>query len=186
MPPLRFDMLAWIAWAIGWFAAGLFVNRTRAAEGKLIRLQHLLPIAVGFVLILHDRHRPLLVGRLYESPIIEWVGAAITVAGMAFAVWARVHLGRYWSGVITLKEGHRLIRTGPYRLARHPIYTGFLAAVLGTASTASTGDAFIGAAMILIAYLIKIRREERVLAGEFGEEYALFRREVAALVPMLY
>jgi protein-S-isoprenylcysteine O-methyltransferase Ste14 len=99
---------------------------------------------------------------------------------------ARIHLGKYWSGVITLKEGHRLIRSGPYRLARHPIYTGFLTANLGTAITASSGDAFLGFALILVAFLIKIHREEKVLAGEFGDEYTRFRREVAALVPMLY
>ena len=186
MTALQLDILLWILWLIGWYVAALFVNRTRSSEGMLIRLQHILPIAIGFFLMTHNRHRPLLIGRLYQSPVIEWLGVAITVAGLAFAVWARVHLGKYWSGIITLKEGHRLIRTGPYRIARHPIYTGFLTAVLGTAITASTGDAFIGFGVILIAFLIKIRREEAVLAGEFGEEYDRFRKEVAALVPMLY
>jgi protein-S-isoprenylcysteine O-methyltransferase Ste14 len=71
-------------------------------------------------------------------------------------------------------------------LARHPLYTGFLTACLGTTITASTGDALIGFAVILIAFLIKMRREETLLIGEFGEEYVQFRKEVPALVPMLY
>ena len=186
MSALQAQIILWIAWSIGWGVAGFFVHRTRTAEGKLIRFQHLLPFAIGFVLMIHNPRRPFLIGRLYDSDTVRWLGVAITFAGMAFAVWARVHLGKYWSGVITIKEGHRLIRTGPYRLARHPIYTGFLTANLGTAITASTGDAFIGFALILIAYLIKVRREERVLCGEFGDEYTRFRKEVPALVPMLY
>jgi protein-S-isoprenylcysteine O-methyltransferase Ste14 len=186
MSPLQLQILLWIAWSIVWTVAGFFVHRTRTAEGKLIRFQHLLPVAIAFVLMMHNPRRPFFIGRLYDSETVRWLGAAITFAGMAFAVWARIHLGRFWSGVITLKEGHRLIRSGPYRLARHPIYTGFLTANLGTAITASTGDAFMGFAIVLIAFLIKIRREEKVLAGEFGDEYTQFRKEVAALLPMVY
>ena len=186
MSPLLLDILMWILWFIGWNIAALFVHRTRRSEGKLMRLGHVLPLAIGFTLMMHNRRHPFLIRRLYESPAIEWLGVAITFFGLAFSVWARIHLGRYWSGFVTLKEGHRLIRTGPYRLARHPIYTGFLTAALGTAITASSGDAFIGFVIILIGFLIKIRREEEWLGGEFGEEYAQFRREVAALVPMVY
>jgi protein-S-isoprenylcysteine O-methyltransferase Ste14 len=186
MSPLQLDIIMWIIWLIGWNIAGLFVHRTRSAEGRLIRLQHILPLAIGSVLMMHSRRRPYLIGRLYESDGVEWLGSAVTLAGMMVSVWARVHLGRYWSGIITLKEGHRLIRSGPYRLARHPLYTGFLTACLGTTITASTGDALIGFAVILIAFLIKMRREETLLIGEFGEEYAQFRKEVPALVPMFY
>ena len=62
-----------------------------------------------------------------------WIGLALLCAGLAFAVWARVELGRNWSGSVTVKEGHELIRSGPYAYVRHPIYTGLIAALIGTA-----------------------------------------------------
>jgi protein-S-isoprenylcysteine O-methyltransferase Ste14 len=184
--PLQLDAFLWIAWSGAWFAAGMFARRNKSIEGRLIRLQHVVPTVIGFVLIFHDRRHPWIAGPVYRRRGVEWLGFAMTLAGLAHAVWARVHLGRYWSGMITLKEGHRLIRSGPYRLTRHPIYTGFLLAALGSAISAGTGDALIGIAIMVVAYLIKIRREEAVLTREFGDEYAQFRAEVAALVPLVY
>ena len=105
---------------------------------------------------------------------------------MAFSAWSRAHLGRNWSGIVTLKEEHTLIRTGPYRYIRHPLYTGFLAAVLGTAVARGTGDAFVGFAIVLAAYLLKMRREERFMTLEFGEQYRQFQNEAAALIPFIF
>jgi protein-S-isoprenylcysteine O-methyltransferase Ste14 len=184
---LQLNIGAWALWAAYWYISALFVNKTRSSEGWAARMQHLLPLALGFVLIFHDRHgRGWLWGRIYESQTAEAIGTALTVAGLLFAVWGRLHLGKYWSGIITLKEGHKLIRTGPYRFVRHPLYTGFLSAVLGSAITASTGDAFIGFVIMLVAYLIKMRREEKLLTGEFGQEYVAFKSQVWALLPFVY
>ena len=86
---------------------------------------------------------------------------------------------------ITLKHGHELIRSGPYRIVRHPIYTGFTSAALGTAITATTGDALVGFALLLASCLVKIRREERFLTAEFGDTYRRFQAEIPMLVPFL-
>ena len=92
----------------------------------------MIPLGAGFWLIFHS-DKPYFAGWLYDSPAIGWTGTALTAAGLLFTVWARTHLGKYWSGIITLKQVHKLIRTGPYRIVRHPIYTGFLTAALGSA-----------------------------------------------------
>jgi protein-S-isoprenylcysteine O-methyltransferase Ste14 len=184
--PLMLNAWAWAAFAVCWTAAALFVNRTRVAESALLRISHVLPLFVGFFLIFHTKGRSFIYGRLYEKDAVEWLGFALTVGGMLFAGWARVSLGRYWSGNVTLKEGHRLIRSGPYRFARHPIYTGFLTAALGSALSAGTGDALLGFAIILMAIVVKLRREEALLTGEFGEEYRRYKHEVPALVPFIY
>ena len=149
------------------------------------RLQHLLPIYFGFFLIFHGNIHGLVKGHWNHQTAVQYCGSAITAVGLLIAVWARVHLGRYWSGIITLKEGHRLIRTGPYRLVRHPVYTGLLIAVIGSAMAVGTWDALIGIAVILLAFIFKLRREESLLTGEFGEEYLAFKRETPALVPFL-
>ena len=176
---------AWVVWSAYWFIVALSVNASKSSEGWLLRMQHLVPLAVGFLLIFHGGH-PFIYGRLHHANWLSLVGLALTVLGLLFSVWGRLHLGKYWSGIITLKEGHELIRSGPYRLVRHPLYTGFLLAVLGSALTAGTGDALAGFLLIFIAYLIKVRREEAVLSREFGDQYVRFKQEVAALCPFVY
>ena len=189
MPPVDWLLLsgcAWLAWSAYWVLAARGVNRSRSSEGWVMRMQHLLPLVLGFALIFHGGGRSLVYGRICRGTAPQVVGLALTLAGLAFAVWARVHLGRYWSGIITIKEDRQLIRTGPYRYVRHPVYAGFLLAVLGSAVTAGTGDAAAGFILILVAYLVKLRREEAVLCREFGEQYRHFRNDVAALCPLIY
>lgn len=185
LSPLSACAWLWIAWSIYWFVAARFVAKARFSEGLLGRLQHLLPIYFGFFLIFHGKIHGLVKGQWTHQLPVQYCGSAITTLGLLIAVWARLHLGRYWSGIITLKEGHRLIRTGPYRLVRHPVYTGLLIAVIGSATAVGTWDALIGVAVILLAFIFKLRREESLLTREFGEEYLAFKRETPALVPFL-
>jgi protein-S-isoprenylcysteine O-methyltransferase Ste14 len=186
MTPRFFNSWMWLAWFAYWMIAAGFTAATKSSEPFWRRLQYQLILLLGFYLVFHDRRQPILWGRLYDSRAIEWAGCAMTLLGLAFSVWARLHLGRYWSGIITLKEGHRLIRTGPYQFVRHPIYTGMLFAALGSAVTASLGDAIIGVAMMAWAFVIKLRREETLMIARFGEEYQQFKREVPALMPLVY
>ena len=105
----------WLGLLAFWLSVAAWSNRNVSHEGFAGRLQTVMPLAVAFLLMFYDRHRPLIAGRLYQLPPLEWAGVAATLAGVLFAVWARLHLGRYWSGVVALKEDHRIIRTGPYR-----------------------------------------------------------------------
>src|ERR1051325_19940 len=126
---------AWVVWGVYWVVAAFSANRTRSSEGIFPRLGHIRPLAVGFVLIFHGGRRGWIVGHIHHNKIIEVIATAVTIFGLLFSLWSRVHLGKYWSGIITLKEGHKLIRTGPYRIVRHPLYTGFLIGVLDRKST---------------------------------------------------
>jgi protein-S-isoprenylcysteine O-methyltransferase Ste14 len=184
--PLHLNAWFWWAWIAYWLLAALFAAKTKQAEGVLLRLAHIVPLYFGFFLIFHDRDYSLIHGRMYHNNGMSYIGNLLTVEGLLFTVWARVHLGKYWSGIITLKEGHRLIRTGPYQIVRHPIYTGILLGALGSALIAATGDAFVGLALMTVTLAMKARREEALLTGEFGDEYRQFRREVRALVPLVY
>lgn len=182
---LQINSWLWIAWAIYWIAMSRSVNKTASSEGILLRASHLIPLALGFILIF----TPHLVGlsrhHVEGGLPVEILGNVITTIGLSFAIWGRIHLGKYWSGIITLKEGHRLIRTGPYRLVRHPLYTGFLGGALGSAMTAHSCEAVLGFVLMLIAYIVKIRREEAFLTQQFGDEYIAFKREVRTLIPYI-
>ena len=185
VPWMLIVILAWIAWFVYWNIAGFWTNKTRSTETHLQRLSHTIPLGLGLFLIFYRRSHPYLHGVLLHHVAWKVGGLALVFAGMGFMVWARVHLGRYWSGYVTLKEGHRLIRTGPYGLVRHPIYTGFVTAALGSAMVAGTGDAFIGVVLVLIAFLLKIPREEKILRREFADEFEQFRRTVPRLIPFV-
>ena len=118
-----------------------------------------------------------------QSPLAAGTGLVFTVAGLCFAVWARMHLGKYWSGRITLKENHRVIQTGPYAWVRHPIYSGLILALFGTAITLGTISAYAGFVFMLISFVRKLKIEEIWLRSQFGAEYEAYQNRVKALIP---
>jgi protein-S-isoprenylcysteine O-methyltransferase Ste14 len=175
----------WLAWALYWAICALRNKATRRSESIGSRLSYLLPLIVGGVLIAwRDLPLPGLNLRLWPRPLtVYWIGVAILAAGLVFAVWARVHLGRNWSGSVTVKEGHELIRSGPYATVRHPIYTGLLAAVLGTVIVSDTVRALIGLALIAAALVVKLSTEEGFMRETFPGQYQRYSAEVPALIP---
>ena len=116
---------------------------------------------------------------------MEWIGVVVTAAGVGVAFWARWHLGANWSGVVTLKEGHELIRTGPYRAIRHPIYTGILLALFGTMLEISEARGLLALAMACLSFYWKARREELFLAQEFGDKFEAHVRQTGMFLPKI-
>jgi protein-S-isoprenylcysteine O-methyltransferase Ste14 len=122
-------------------------------------------------------------------PDTPWVQAACVAAvclGVGFAIWARRTLGRNWSGNPTLKEGHELIQSGPYRWIRHPIYTGILLAVLGTLASTGRLQDLPGLVFVLAACAAKMRAEERLMCRQFPGAYPSYRERTKALVPFVW
>ncbi len=182
--PLLIDFWFWLALFAVWLIAGFFVHKTKTRENFLQRAKYVIPLYAGFYLLFAKRPFGPLDYRLYDNNAVGWLGTLITAAGVLFATWARFTIGRMWSGFITLKQGHKLITTGPYAIARHPIYTGFVAAALGTAVSAARIDAFSGFASITSAFVFKYRREETLLITVFVDEYLGFKKKTPALFPL--
>ncbi|HET7625611.1 MAG TPA: isoprenylcysteine carboxylmethyltransferase family protein [Verrucomicrobiae bacterium] len=176
----------WIVFWSYWLVSALNVKKARKSESRLARMVHLAFACFAFVLIVLSASPNRFVGwHLFSAQKDFFIGVAILLIGLGFAVWARIHLGAYWSGRVELKEGHRLIRTGPYKWVRHPIYTGILAGFLGTGF--ATGDVRIAGAFVFlgIIFFLKSRREECLLTQEFGDEYIQYRKKVPAFLPFL-
>ncbi len=175
----------WLAWALYWAVAALRTKRTQRRERLASRLSHVLPLVVGGLLL--GMQKPpwgwVAMPLWPRSPLPYGVGLALVLAGLSLAVWARVHLGGNWRGPVTVKEAHELIRSGPYGYARHPIYTGLIAAVLGTALASGTVGAALGAAIIAAALVRKLRAEESFMRETFPGEYERYCAEVPALIP---
>ena len=109
---------------------------------------------------------------------------ALTAVGLAFAWWARIHLGKLWSGGVVLRDDHRVVESGPYALVRHPIYTGLFAAVIAMAVVRATPISLLGAALFVLGFTLKARLEERFLETAMPD-YAAYRRRVGMIVPWI-
>jgi protein-S-isoprenylcysteine O-methyltransferase Ste14 len=176
----------WLLVGLYWLIAAQFTLKTRWIEG-VARLQHTVPTTLGLVMLFQQGGIPQLDwGPLYSFPPLAWAGMALTALALGLGVWARLHIGKYWSGTVTLKREHKIIDTGPYRFVRHPIYAALLAAALGTGFAAETRSAFAGVVILVAAYILKLKREEKMMLGEFGQDYADYMKRTAALLPKIY
>lgn len=177
------QIVFWLYWLIS-------AIRNRSTYKRKQSSRSLLPFMLVLVLIW-----VFITGQV-SSDLLQWrvipdgiapglLGIIITVIGLGFAVWARIHLGKNWSSGPGIKVDHTLIRTGPYQFVRNPIYTGILFGYAGTAIVIGELWAFFMILFILAIFLMKIRVEEKFLLEEFGEGYVQYRKEVKALIPYL-
>ncbi len=179
-------LLLWGGWALSWFAAAMWSKRASARPGLGSEAAYRVVIAIGALIFFE----PLWIHRMsfplwgIGSEALLWALVGLEAAGFLFCWWARIHLGDLWSGAVTRKEGHRIVDTGPYRLVRHPIYTGIIVALLATAIARGTLAAVIGLAVMTLGFWMKARLEEGFLREGLGPEaYDAYRRRVPMLVP---
>ena len=189
MPPIDLCRWMWITWAVLWF---LWALRTKRAQTRLNlseALTYMVPTLLGAWTFFADRRALVRIGLWWpaipEIVWLMWLGAAMTFGGLLFAIWARLYLGKNWSGLVQVKQDHELIRSGPYRFVRHPIYSGILLALVGTAFCKRNLWGFVGVVLVWLGLWIKSRLEERFMVATFGERYDEYRRTTGALVPRL-
>ena len=171
----------WVAWVVTWHIAALWRDKpTVKAPRRSYRL-HVVIVALGVALTFGTF--PRFEHPLWQvTPALGWAMIVLALAGIAFAWWARVHLGRLWSGGIERMETHRVVDSGPYALVRHPIYTGLIAALVAAAVVHGTPLALAGPMLFALGFGLKAKAEERFLDAEIGG-YEEYRRRVPMLVP---
>jgi len=178
----------WIVFLVFIFSLGfVYGGKTERISKWYIQRSFLLFVLAIIAIIVIQRFEPgILLLRIIPDTVLSGVaGIVITTAGLAFATWARIHLGKFWSSMPMIKAGHHLIRTGPYRIVRNPMYTGMLVAFAGSAIVTGKLVAFIAVGIIVIGLWLKIKAEEDILLEKFGEEYIRFKRDVKALIPYI-
>jgi protein-S-isoprenylcysteine O-methyltransferase Ste14 len=169
----------------------MFTNK-RTIERQSIgsRLLYSIPFLASFWLLFGGfaRHRAHLFQQIVlpHSAITGAIGLAVTVLGLALAIWARVVLGRNWSGTVTLKENHELVVRGPYAYVRHPIYTAMSLMVLGTAIAVGTPGGFVAFPLVVFSFWIKYRQEEAFMIQQFGDQYRDYMKRVRAILPFVF
>jgi protein-S-isoprenylcysteine O-methyltransferase Ste14 len=177
----------WIAWLLYWFVAARTVKMTRWQEPASSQLLHRVPLIVAAVLLVGRRLLPPLLTQRFlpQTSACPVFGVVMVAVGLGFAVWARRHLGPNWSSTVTLKEGHALIRTGPYSYVRHPIYSGILLALLGTAVVIGEWRGLLAFALAFMSLAFKSKVEEGRMR-EIFPEYDQYRHDTAALIPRVF
>lgn len=191
---------AWVIWVVVWIAASLRTKPVVHRESAGSRLSYTLPIVASVILLLLGKRTHLGAALAAAGPSVDWlyvrfvrlypgvvwIGAPLVFAGLIVAFWARFHLAGNWSGSVTLKQDHELVRTGPYRFVRHPIYTGLLMAVAGTACAIGQMRGVLAFALTFYALWYKSRIEERLMVETFGAAYQRYRADVKGLIPFVF
>jgi protein-S-isoprenylcysteine O-methyltransferase Ste14 len=171
--------------SIYWSIAAKDSKPTKSSESKWSRQLHLILVNGGVLLLIFPV--PGLTRRfLPANHFVVAVGLVIETAFILLAVWARRHLGANWSGEVRIAADHQLVRSGPYRFIRHPIYTAILGMYCGTAIVSGEVHAPIALVIVTLAYYRKIRLEERAMSATFGADHEAYRRDTWALVPYLF
>ncbi|MES1189638.1 MAG: isoprenylcysteine carboxylmethyltransferase family protein [Steroidobacter sp.] len=178
----------WVTWLLLWLILGRNVKPAARRESQRSRLSYTTLILFAAILLWPD-HFPLdILNRRFLPPSQNefWVGILFTLAGLGFSVWARLELGRNWSGTVTVKHDHELVTTGPYRVVRHPIYTGMLLAFIGVAIANAEWRGIVALVLAFIALLKKFKTEERFMREQFGDVYVDYSRRVSAIIPFVF
>ncbi len=180
--------IIWTVFWVLWILPAVFGKKTIRRQTTGSRILQLILLLLAYVLIVDSgRDWGLLNLRVVPAGRTSTAaGYALLFAGMVFAGWARLFLGGNWSSGVTLKQDHTLIESGPYRIVRHPIYTGLLAALLGTAIALGELRCFLGVLLAAIAWKIKSMSEETLMVQQFGDQYTRYREQVKGLVPYLW
>jgi protein-S-isoprenylcysteine O-methyltransferase Ste14 len=175
----------WPAWMVSWLVAAFWASRPAARPPLREQLLYWAMVAVGAVAIAWSFVTDGRVMQWMPFDTLEQILFVIALVGLAITWWARIHLGTLWSGTVTRKAHHKVIKTGPYAIVRHPIYAGISLALIATVLLRPNWLGIAGAALIIASFVIKYRLEERFLMQELGPEYKHYKKVTPALVPFL-
>ena len=184
---LRFIGTCWLVFGGVWLVASVSTKRTVYRESVGERARYWLLLVIAYVLLVQGRRFPYPLSLILIPQTVSsgWTGAVLCSCGLALAIWARLILGRNWSGVVTLKKDHELIQRGPYRFVRHPIYTGLQFMFLGTAIALGHLAAFIAVPLVFVSFWIKLSQEELLMLKQFPNDYPDYQRRVKRIIPFL-
>jgi len=174
----------WCIFILYWLISATRTKVVAEKQSAWSGLAHRIPLVCGYILLAELRWPPPL--NVSVTPRAVWtgaMGASVCVLGLLVTLWARWTLGGNWSSNVTFKQGHELIRTGPYRLVRHPIYTGLLIMAIGTALDFGRLRGWLALPLMAAGFWMKLKQEEKLLVRHFPQEYPTYMKRVKALVP---
>ncbi len=178
----------WVIFIVYWVMSASGAKRTISTVGRgsdiWMRILILIPLVLIMELPVFNSIRQFNVASPLGS-VLRYGGVFFCAVGIGFAIWARRHIGRNWGMPRTLKENPELVTSGPYAYVRHPIYTGILLAIFGSA-LASNVLWLIPFLYFVIFFIYSARVEERLMAQQFPEIYPAYQKRTKMLIPFIY
>ena len=176
----------WIIFFAFWLISARRGKAITERQSLWSALAHRIPLTVSYFLLGAWNLPPPM--NLSVTSHADWalaMGGFICVLGLFVTLWARWTLAGNWSSDVTFKQGHELIRRGPYRFVRHPIYTGILTMCLGTAIEIGRLLSWLALPLMMAALWIKLKQEEALMLRHFPDEYPAYQKQVKALFPFM-
>jgi protein-S-isoprenylcysteine O-methyltransferase Ste14 len=173
--------IGWVIFWIAWLITAFTAKASRSRGGRLAGARIALAIVVVILFRANVHHG----SERIDGPVLEAIGLALWIAGIALAVWARLYLGRNWGMPMSRRQEPDLVTTGPYRFIRHPIYTGIILAMIGTALAISLFGLIV-VAVIAAFFAYSASREERFLAEEFPAAFPDYKARTKLLIPFVF
>lgn len=179
--------LSWVVLIVVWLPGYFSTRITAKGPRPVAQIASTALLFTSFLVLFASGVRGLSMAVTPRTTGFEVTGLVFDYAGVGFAIWARRTLGRHWSDVVmSVNEDHELVQTGPYAIVRHPIYTGILLALLGTALTFGALLSYVSVVTGLIALMMRISVEEKLMSGQFGAAHEAYRRQAKKLVPFVW
>ncbi len=176
-------MIAWIFTGVFFLIGMLRANRISSREAGAARLLDALLLWGGYYLLMVPLVPWAALNRRFAPAALAPLAAGVAILGLILACFSRFFLGRYWSGTVALKQDHKLIQNGPYRFVRHPLYSGLILAVFGTACAFGVWHRLLGAGLLFACFLRRAFKEDRLMQSRFGAEFDAWRRRTGQIVP---
>ena len=173
--------IGWAAFWIGWIVAAFSMKRGRVQWSREFRVRALIVVLA----ILLSRTGAFRGGDSHSSPLRAGIGLFLFALGLGFAIWARLHIGRNWGTPMSQKDDPELVTSGPYRLVRHPIYSGILLGGIGTAVALN----WLWLSAVLLAgiyFLYSALNEERYMTERFPQTYPAYKHSSKMLIPFIF
>ncbi len=181
--PIACDI--WTVLCLYWILFALRVKPVKSRESLGQRLSYVLPLALGLTLLFNPRAHYSWLGMRFalDTIAVAVAGIRLTAAGVALAMWARLLLGENWSAAVSIRKNQELIRMGPYRIIRHPIYTGMLLGLLGTAVVVGEVRSLLALVSLGLGFYLKARKEEVFLLREFAAGFEAHAKHTGMFLP---
>jgi len=181
-----FILICWLIFVAFWVANASWSKPNAERQSRRSRFWYLSLLTLGVVLLINAfASGPLSLPLWPRDAAISGLAGLLCLSGLLTAIWARWTIGSNWSSTVTFKHDHELVTRGPYRFVRHPIYTGMLMMLLGSALGLGRLDGFLGFAVCCMSFSIKLRKEEALMMQHFPADYPAYRARVKAIVPFV-
>lgn len=173
--------IGWVIFWTAWLIAAFTAKASRSGSGRLAGSRIVLAVVVVILFRANVRHG----SEQVDGPLLQGIGLTLWIAGLALAVWARLYIGRNWGMPMSRREDPDLVTTGPYLFIRHPIYTGLIVALIGTALTISLFGLIV-AAVVAVFFAFSATREEKFLADQFPDTFPAYKAGTKMLIPFVF